>query len=473
MVRPESEGGFRAAPDNNGAKARGIWEVAMSFDGQVISSAEQIAAVAGSRPRGRNFRWLIIGAITLLVISNYLDRGNLSVAAPLIMHDLGISNTAMGVMLSAFVWPYALMNLPTGWLVDRFGPKLLMSFAAGLWSIVSVLTGFASSVAQFVGLRVALGISEAPMFPGALKATNAWFPKHEKALATSIYIAATQLGLALSPPLATVLMVKFGWPAMFIIIGLIGFIAVLGWLVLYREPENHPWVSREELAYIRSGQSDATAPGDTTGPALSIREWADLFRQAPIWIMIAGAFCLQYVFWFYISWLPTYLEREQHISISRAGVLAALPFVAGAFGVLCGGKVSDWLVTRGVAPFVARRAVVAAGGFLTACTMLATALSTNSTAAVLLLTLGMFTYSLSSGCYWALATEVVRTSRTVASVSSIQNFGGFLGGACAPVATGIFIDRFGGFDVAIMVTAVLALISAALYGIVLRRRVAS
>jgi MFS family permease len=118
-----------------------------------MSSAASLAAVT-PRPRGRNFRWLIIGAITLLVISNYLDRGNLSVAAPLIMRDLGISNTAMDVVLSAFVWPYALMNLPTGWMVDRFGPKLLMTLAAGLWSIVSVLTGFAGSVAEFASRQV-------------------------------------------------------------------------------------------------------------------------------------------------------------------------------------------------------------------------------------------------------------------------------------------------------------------------------
>lgn len=442
----------------------------MSFDGQVMSTVEPLGVAVARRPVGRNFRWVIIGAITMLVISNYLDRGNLSVAAPLIMHDLGISNTAMGVVLSAFVWPYALMNLPTGWLVDRFGPKLLMSIAAGVWSIVAVLTGFAASVTQFVGLRVALGISEAPLFPGALKATNAWFPNHEKALATSIYIAATQLGLALSPPVATVLMVSFGWPAMFIIIGLLGFVSVIGWLVLYSEPAQHPWLSRDELAYIRAGQTAAAAPGEEEAP-LSGREWATLFCQAPIWIMIVGAFCLQYVFWFYISWLPTYLERVQHISIARAGALAALPFIAGAVGVLCGGKASDWLVTRGVLPFTARRVVVAIGGLLTACTMLATAFSPNPTVAVSLLTLGMFTYSLSSGCYWALATEVVQSSRSVASVASIQNFGGFLGGACAPIATGIFIDRFGGFDVAIMVTAALALISATMYGVLLRRRV--
>ncbi|SEQ24084.1 Sugar phosphate permease [Faunimonas pinastri] len=435
-----------------------------------LNSVSPSAAVP-ARPRGRNLRWLVIGVITLVVISNYLDRGNLSVAAPLIVRDLGISNTAMGVVLSAFVWPYALMNLPTGWMVDRFGPKLLLSIAVGLWSLVSVLTGFANTTAHFLGLRVALGISEAPLFPGALKATNAWFPRHEKAAATSVYIAATQIGLALSPPIATALMVPFGWPAMFVIIGLIGALALIGWLIVYREPGNHPWISSEELTYIRAGQ-DFEADAVQSKAPVGFREWAVLFRQPSIWTMIIGAFCLQYVFWFYISWLPTYLERAQHVTISHAGYLASLPFIAGAVGVMSGGRFSDWLVERGVAAFTARRAVVSAGGLLTAATMLATAFSANATMAITLLTLGMFTYSLSSGCYWALATDVLETPRFVASVGSIQNFGGFLGGACAPIVTGMIVDYVGGFEVAILVTGGLALVSSVMYGVVLRRRVA-
>jgi len=215
----------------------------------------------------------MIGVIIALVISNYLDRGNLSVAAPLIAHDLGISNTEMGVVLSAFVWPYAVMNLPTGWLVDRFGPRLLISISVGLWSIVSVLTGFAASVAQFVGLRVALGASESPLFPGALKATNAWFPSHEKAAAASVYLATTQIGLALAPPVATALMIPLGWHAMFVIIGLFGFVAMVGWLIVYREPGDHPWISREELAYIRAGHNRGVSEKETP---LAWHEWVGL-----------------------------------------------------------------------------------------------------------------------------------------------------------------------------------------------------
>lgn len=258
-----------------------------------------------ARPR-HHLRWAIIGIIILLTITNYLDRGNLSVAAPQIMQDLGISHAMMGVILSAFVWPYAIMNLPTGWAVDRFGVKLLLALAAGLWSLVAILTGFARSIGTFIGLRVALGISEAPLFPGALKATDTWFPDREKAAATSAYIAATQVGLALAPPLSTLLMAAYGWSMMFIIMGVIGFIALAGWLVLYREPDRHPWLHQDELRYIKAGQATAQEAADA--PRVTVREWATLFRHPSVWYMVTGGFCLQYVFWFYIGWLPTYLQ---------------------------------------------------------------------------------------------------------------------------------------------------------------------
>ena len=426
--------------------------------------------VALERPRGKNFRWAIISVITVLAITNYLDRGNLSVAAPLIQKDLGIDATEMGVVLSAFVWPYAIMNLPTGWAIDRFGAKVLMALAAGGWSIIAILTGMARSVGVFVGLRAALGISESPMFPAALKATDAWFPDREKAAATSVYISATQVGLAIAPPIATALMLALGWPAMFVIMGVLGLLALAGWLILYRTPEKSRWLSSEELTYIRAGQL-AREQSTQTAEKATVREWGALFSHRTTWIMIVGAFCLQYVFWFYITWLPSYLESAQHFTIKRAGLLAALPYIAGTVAVLLGGRISDWLIDRGMAPINARKYTIAAGALLTAVALFATVFSRGPALAVVLLTVGMFTYSLSSAPYWALATNVVRTPKLVASMGSIQNFGGFLGGACAPIVTGVIVDHFGGFPIALTVTGVLVLISAGMYGIVLRRRV--
>ncbi|MGI4860948.1 MAG: MFS transporter [Janthinobacterium lividum] len=421
-----------------------------------------------ARPRGRNVRWLIVAVITLLTLTNYLDRGNLSVAAPLIMQDLHISNTMMGVILSAFVWPYAVMNLPTGWAVDRFGAKALMAIAAGAWSIVAILTGFARSVQAFVWLRVALGVAEAPLFPSGIKATDAWFPDHEKAMASSIYLSASLFGLAIAPPLSTALMVTYGWPAMFVIMGMIGLLGLIGWLVIYREPENHAWLRTEELEYIRRGQRHlAQRARETEAPSKG--SWISLFSYRTTWIMMVGGFCLQYVLWFYISWLPTYLQKAQGITINRVGLVAAIPYVAGGIAVMLGGRISDILVRRGVQPLMARRVLIAGSAVLTGIAMFGTALCRTPGMAVAMLTFGMFAYSLSSANYWTVAAEAVQTRRMVASLAGIQNFGGFLGGGCAPILTGVVVDRFGGFVSALVLAGCLALFSALMYGVALRR----
>lgn len=423
-------------------------------------------AVTMARPKGHNLRWVIIGVVVLLTITNYLDRGNLSVVAPVIGKQFHFNDTELGLMLSAFTWPYAIANLPLGWAVDRFGSRLMMTLGAGAWTIVAIVTGFARNLAAFVFLRILLGVSEAPMFPSSLKATDSWFPDTEKAKATSTYIAATQVGLAIAPPLATVLLLAFGWQAVFIIMGLIGIVGVVGWVVVYREPADHRWLHSDELAYIRTGQ---LAHVDKAAPRVGAAIWIKLFRHPQIWIMMIGGFGLQYVFWFYISWLPTYLEKAQHFSISKAGWLAALPYIAGAIAVLLGGWISDWMVRRGMLPFTARRVVIAAGALLTAVALFLTAISHGAVIAVVLLTIGMATYSLSSGVYWTLAANISTDRRLVASVGSIQNFGGFLGGAFAPIVTGILVDRLGGFVVALFVAAALTLLSAVMYGLVLRR----
>lgn len=423
-----------------------------------------------SRPKGRNLRWAIVAVITLLTLTNYLDRGNLSVAAPLIMRDLGISNTMMGVILSAFVWPYALMSLPTGWAIDKFGAKVLMAVAAGAWSIVAILTGFARSVQTFIWLRVVLGVSESPLFPAGIKATDAWFPDHEKAVASSIYLSASQFGLAVAPPVSTLLMVAYGWPAMFIIMGAFGFVGLIGWLVIYREPGKHPWLKREELEYIRRGQMHAALPAQAVGER-SRGSWMMLFSYKTTWIMMIGGFCLQYVLWFYISWLPTYLQKAQGITVNRAGFVAAIPYIAGGIAVIIGGRLSDLLVRRGSHPLMARRIVLSASAVLTGLAMFATAFCTSASMAVVMLTVGMFAYSLSSANYWTLGAEAVTTRRMVASLAGIQNFGGFLGGGCAPIVTGIVVDRMGGFVAALILTGCLALFSALMYGVALRKQI--
>lgn len=425
------------------------------------------------RPRAKNVRWIVVVILTVLSIINYLDRGNLSVAAPLIMKDLHMNPAAMGVILSSFVWPYAIMNLPSGWAVDRFGTRIMMSIAVGFWSVVAVATGFMRTMSSFIITRVLLGVGESAMFPAAIKATNAWFPPNEKGFATSIFIAGTQVGLAISAPISTALMLAFGWPAMFVIIGSIGFLVLLGWVILYKDPAKHKWLSKEEFQYIRSAVvTSAPMVDEQTQRKITLTQWFKLFGQLSTWAMVIGDFALQYSFWFYIAWLPTFLEKSEHFSISKTGFYASLPYIAGTVGVLLGGKISDWFIAKGMSRLNGRRYTISLGAVLTAVALLLTAFAHNSGLAVTLLTIGMFTYSLCSAPIWALATDVVESDDYVASIGSIQNFGGFLGGAFAPIVTGILVASFGGFTIALVVTAILALISAVMYALVLKRTIA-
>ncbi|WP_054969103.1 MFS transporter [Alicyclobacillus ferrooxydans] len=433
------------------------------------TQAEAPGMALATRPKAKNLRWAIIAVLTLLSIVNYLDRGNLSVAAPLVMKDLHMNPAEMGVILSSFTWPYAIMNLPAGWSIDKFGTKLMMSIAVGFWSIVSISTGFMKTMGTFITARVFLGVGESAMFPAGVKATNEWFPLREKAFATSIFIAGTQVGLAISAPLSTALMLTFGWPAMFVIIGSIGFIVLIGWLILYKDPAKHKWLSREEFQYIRSAVTEQVEARKQQ--KVTFAQWVKLFRYFPTWAMVIGDFALQYLFWFYISWLPTFLEKSQHFSISKTGIYGALPYIAGTLGVLIGGGISDKFIKRGFSRLDARRYTIALGAALTGIELLILAFVHNAGVAVTLLTLGMFTYSLSSASIWTLATDVVETPTYVASIGSIQNFGGFLGGAFAPIVTGILVASMGGFTVALIVTAVLALVSALLYGLALKRTI--
>jgi sugar phosphate permease len=358
-------------------------------------SNTQTQEAKATRPRGKNYRFAIATILTLLAIVNYLDRGNLSIAAPLIMKDLHMNPATMGVILSSFVWPYAIMNLPTGWAVDRFGTKLMMTVAVGLWSIVSIFTGFMRTVGSFITARVLLGIFESPMFPAAIKASNEWFPKNEKGFAISTFIAGTQVGLAISPILSTALMLAFGWPAMFVIIGAIGFVVIFGWIFLYNTPERIKWLSTEELQYIRTGQKNDASEITNNDEKVTWGQWIKLFGHQPTWAMIIGGFSLQYLFWFYISWLPTFLEKTQHFSVAKTGIVASLPFIAGTLGVLIGGKISDKLIENGKSRLDGRRYIIALGAILTAIELIGTAYSHSTALTVTLLTLGMFTYSLS------------------------------------------------------------------------------
>ncbi|QKJ87138.1 MFS transporter [Paramixta manurensis] len=407
--------------------------------------------IAGSR-----LRWYLVLIILLAAVTNYLDRANLSIANSTIAAEFGLSSFQMGLLLSAFLWPYALANLPAGWLVDRFGPKKMFAWAAGGWSLVTIISSLASGFGLLYAMRVLLGVAESPFFTSGIKVTNAWFAKEERGLPTAVFNTGSQIANAIAPPILTILLVTLGWRSMFVVIGIVGLVVLLVWLKMYREPEAH-----EQQDLKTQGEM---ATGDTPGIS---RSWRSLFKERSTWGMIVGCFGIYFTVWIYLSWLPRYLEQERHLSLMNTGWIAAIPYLAGIIGVLVGGWISDALIRKGVATIRARKTVIVGGALLAACAVAPVPFIHSTFLSVLLLTLGYFGAQLPSGVIWVLATDVAPPG-SVGSLGSIQNFGGFIGAALAPVLAGLILDRTGSFTLVFLSGAVMLLVGAIAYGLILK-----
>ena len=283
-------------------------------------------------------------ALTMLLISgaiNYIDRATLAVGNPLIRHDLGLSIADMGYLLSAFLWAYAFAQLPSGALVDRFRPRLLLTVGLSLWSLAQVASGLVASFGQFYVARLFLGAGEAPQFPTATRVTRDWFNPRNRGLASGIWNSAGPLGTALGVPLLTALMLAFGWRWMFIIMGVLGLVVAAIWFTLYRNPSQVHTHRRR-----RSPIAPRAIPRTRRNP-VTFREWKMLFRFRTTWGMIIGYFGCIYMTWIYMAWLPGYLEIQRHMSVKYTGIAAAIPFAWGIAGSMAGGYIADRLIRVG------------------------------------------------------------------------------------------------------------------------------
>lgn len=402
-------------------------------------------------------RWGFIILLVIGAIVNYLDRSNLSIANTTIAQEFGLSQTQMGFLLSAFLWPYALANLPAGWLVDKFGPKKMFAWASGLWSLVTILCGFLNSYSMFYAMRVVLGVVESPFFTSGLKTTETWFSKEERGVPVSIVNTGSQIANAIAPPLLTILMLTMSWRGMFIIIGVFGLLVMLVWLKIYRNP------TPEEIALIKGG-NNVEEPKRKEPQA----SWGDLLKQKMTWFMILGNFGIMFTIWVYLTWLPSYLEKEQGFTLKQMGWIASIPFFCGIIGVLLGGIISDFAIRRGFQPINARKIPIVGGAIIAAASVAPIAFIDSTVLSIILLSIGYFASQLPSGVIWTLAADVA-PSHQVGSLGAIQNFGGFLGAAMAPIVTGIILDITGSFGYVFILGACLLILGAISYGIFLRK----
>jgi sugar phosphate permease len=406
-------------------------------------------------------RWGIIFILLMAAVINYLDRANLSIANTTISKEFGFSSTEMGLLLSAFLWPYALANLPAGWLVDRFGPKKMFSLGVGFWSTFTVLAGFVNGYSMFYALRILLGISESPFFTSGIKITHRWFSDKERALPTSIINTGSQIANAIAPPILTILLLTLGWRGMFIAIGLAGIPLLLVWLKVYRNPTER----EEKVIHANTQWVQPSLKGVGVNNKAS---WGALFKHKTTWFMVMGNFSIMFTIWVYLTWLPSYLEKSLGFSLKQTGWLAAIPFLAGILGVLCGGAISDRLIRRGVNTITARKVPIVVGAALAACFVAPIPFVHDTTFSIALLSMGYFFSQLPQGVIWTLASDIAPKEQ-VASLGAIQNFGGFLGAACAPVVTGIILDATGQFTNVFFLGAGLLMLGALSYGLFVKK----
>ncbi len=412
-------------------------------------------------PRTKRLR---VVAVTLLVVAgcvNYLDRSAVAVGNPEIRQDLHLSFAQMGLLLSAFAWAYGLAQIPAGMAVDRFGPRKALGVGLVLWSVAQLGAGFVGSLGQFVAARIALGLGESPMYIGGTKVCADWFALKDRALPIGIFNSSSALAPALAPPLLTVLMVAFGWRAMFLLAGGAGFAIALAWLAIYKAPEDAE-LPQEDITAIHAGD------GEPSG-SLGISQLVWLLKYRTTWGMFLGFFGVVYLSWMYATWLPGYLETQRHLSIAAAGGLSAIPLAAGFAGALAGGFFSDRLGRKMDASAACRLPVIV--GMLTAAIFtIAGALAPNTAIAIACMSAGLFAANVASSCGWALA-AVVAPNDAVASLEAIQNVGGSLGGSLAPYITGAVVQHGGSFIPAFILASTIAASSALFYALLAGRRI--
>ncbi len=395
---------------------------------------------------GRRGAGLALGLVLAAGLVNYVDRVTLSVAGPVIAAELRLRPSQMGLLFSAFLWTYGLAQAPVGAIIDRVGPRRLLGVALTLWSAAQGATGLAVGLPQLIAARLFLGLGEAPQWPTGAKVVRTWFAPQVRGLATGVFNTASTLGPAIAPPLVTALMLALGWRGAFFATAFLGLGVALLWIGLYRDP-----------------------PALPDGSELAPRTpWRRLLAAPTLWAMALGNVGSGYMNWFYAAWLPGYLESARHLTVPQTGWAASIPYVFGVIGSLAGGLACDRLAAAGFSPMLSRKLPIVTGLAIGAAFTGLTILAPTSASAVAAISAALFCSNLAGAAIWAMAITVAPRGG-VASVGAFQNFGGFLGGALAPVVTGFSVEATHSFAAALATTAVAALGGALVYLVGVRK----
>lgn len=403
------------------------------------TSRQEDAIVLPTALQASRVRWRIFAIIFGLTVINLVDRVSLSIAMPTIAHEFQLTPAIQGLILSSFFWAYALLQIPGGWLIDRYGPRRVIGWSTGLWGVFQTLAAFATGGLSLIFARVALGAAEAPLFPAGGKLNSLWLASSERGRGAVLMDCGGPLGVALGGLLIAYLIAVFGsWRTAFFIAGIATLaMAWLAWRYLRDDPAIHPGVNAAELARINEGRNISVAQAAKAGAqglGIARRSLAGILLGRASWAM---------VFFGLLTWGPSYLAQARGFDIKGIGAATFVIFLCGAAGSLVGGFLCDLLVRKGVRRGLAAKGLLSCSGLVALLAFLLLPQLTDPYAAVALLSLTAF-FLMWGSLYWSFPALLAAPAR-VGLIGGVMNLAGSLGGIAVPILVGLLLQHLGGY----------------------------
>ena len=420
------------------------------------------ASRAGALPTRR--RWFMLSLLLIATIINYVDRVNISIAAPFMAKDLGLDKIQMGLIFSAFAWTYAFALVPAGFIADRFGSRVTYGASLITWSAATVCQGLVGGFASLFGLRLAVGAMEAPAFPANSRAVTVWFPARERGMASSIYVCGQYLGTALFTGALLWIATTYDWRHVFYSTGVVGIVFGVVWLFVYRDPLNCKKVSKEELQYIEDGGGLVKSSQQRT--RFNWRQVTELFRYRQVWAICIGKFASTSALYFFLTWFPTYLMEERQMSTIKVGIFAVLPFIGATVGILLAGIISDLLIRRGHSLSFARKLPLVVGSALGMSIVLVNFTDSNLVC-IAVLTCAFFAQGIASSS-WAAVSEVA-PKELIGLTGGVTSLAANIGGIVTPIVIGAIVQTTHQFAYAFWFIGAVAAIGTLSYSFLLGR----
>jgi MFS family permease len=410
-----------------------------------------VSAIADARPAPSATtirQWGIVGVLLLAAILNSADRSSLAIAAPALARELMLSPVQMGFLLSAFFWTYAIGQVVAGWFTDRFPVLWVFTIGFIVWSGATFCTGLVQGMTALLVLRLLLGCGESVAFPCYSKIFATEFPPAKQGLPNAILNSGTKIGAALGVLVGGILIALYGWRMMFFVLGGSGVVFLILWFILAPRADRKP-----------QGQAASTAT--KSGPS-----YLDILRNRDAWGTFVGAACYNYAYFFGLTWLPSYLVQQKHLSLEKMGIIGAIPFWAAAVSAIIGGWTSDALIKKGHSTTKVRKAFVAAG-LVFSVAAFPSAIVEDLTASLVLLTVAYTALGVTVSNLWAIS-QTLAGPTAAGKWSGAQNCLGAIAGIIAPIVSGFVVQQTGNFSLAFLIMAMLALVGAASYVFLVR-----